>query len=319
MTGDGTPSRMESLNVPISDGAEGSSHQDNEVIQRGRKLTDESSVWQHNSWDDVEWSKERAAEAETIIATQLANSPHISTLEAVESIVQGPAALQWDRFYTAHSRWFFKDRLWLRSEFAELYDQDLGSRILEVGCGAGNTIFPLARARDDEALRIYACDFAPTAVQLVQEFREFDRQRMTVFLHDLALDESFLDIPEGSLDIIVAIFVLSALDPGRLPFVFCKLARFLRPGGLVLFRDYGRYDMTQLRFKAHRLIRPDLYVRGDGTAVHYFAEEEVTGLAQEAGFEVVEMKTDRRLLVNRFRKLTMYRVWVQAKFRKLHS
>lgn len=287
------------------------------TIQRGRRLVDESAVWQHNSWDDVEWSAARAAEADHIIATQLAHSPHLAVPQAVETIVEGPAASQWDRFYTAHSRWFFKDRRWLRSEFSELFDPTQGRRILEVGCGAGNTIFPLARARDDADWQIFACDFAPTAVKLVEEFREFDPTRMTVFLHDLARDESFADIPEGSLDIIVAIFVLSALDPGRLPFVFAKLARFLRPGGLLLFRDYGRYDMTQLRFKAHRLVRPDLYVRGDGTTVHYFTEEEIADVAQQVGFAVVENKSDRRLLVNRFRKLTMYRVWVQAKLRKL--
>jgi tRNAThr (cytosine32-N3)-methyltransferase len=56
--------------------------------------------------------------------------------------------------------------------------------------------------------------------------------------------------------------------------------------------------------------------------VYFFTSEEIGEMfgKEEEGkqlFKIEQNAVDRRLIVNRMRKLKMYRVWLQGKFRKL--
>ena len=81
------------------------------------------------------------------------------------------AKKHWDLFYKRNTTRFFKDRHWITREFPELLQaisevDDARPVLLEVGCGVGNTLFPLLEEND--ALFIHACDFSPRAIEFVK-------------------------------------------------------------------------------------------------------------------------------------------------------
>lgn len=287
-----------------------------EKVFRGRTLGDGADVYSFNTWDDVPWDAEREAAVEAAIADQLGRACSTRTVGAVMSEAQA----RWNWFYEHHARWFFKDRNWLPSEFPELFSiRGVADplAVLEVGCGAGNTVFPLARYHREKgsSVFIHACDVSDKAVQLVREFREYDPSKMSVFQADVSA--SPLDsVEDGTLDVITCIFVLSALDPDVLCSVLAVLKGKLKRGGMLLVRDYARGDLTQLRLKPDRVVSGEVYTRGDGTAVHFFTGSEFDTLAHAQGLRVVQNYTDRRLIVNRKRQLQMYRCWIQVKLLK---
>ena len=124
-------------------------------------------------------------------------------------------------------------------------------------------------------------------------------------------------VPDASLDVVLMIFVLSAMEPQGMRDAVREAAKKLKPGGMLFFRDYGRYDLAQLRFSDGKCLDEDFYVRGDGTRCFFFGEDVARELFVDcAGLEEKDTKVDRRLQVNRGKQIKMYRVWLQAKYRK---
>lgn len=90
----------------------------------------------------------------------------------------------------------------------------------------------------------------------------------------------------------------------------------LRPGGFVLIRDHGLYDMTHLRLRPEQRVSRRLFRRQDGTLCYFFSVEDLEETMLRAGFERVECQYACVSLRNRRRGLDMRRVFVHGVFRR---
>lgn len=288
-----------------------------EPFEFGRRfLTDNSDVWDHNAWDNVEWGEEQLKQIEERINEQR-KSP---VPEFDKKLYNSNPARYWDIFYKNNRENFFKDRKWLQIEFPILYSSTRKGAgpvtICEIGCGAGNTFFPILNQNENEELRLIGADFSPRAVELVKTSPNFNPKYGVATVWDLADPNGIPSCVEPrSVDIAVMIFVFSALAPDQWDQALRNLHTMMKPGGKILFREYSFGDMAQLRFKKNRFLGENFYVRGDGTRVYFFKEDELREIFTKDGYFLEnKIAIDRRLLVNRKRKLKMYRCWIQAIF-----
>ncbi|XP_078173588.1 S-adenosyl-L-methionine-dependent methyltransferases superfamily protein [Carex rostrata] len=222
----------------------------------------------------------------------------------------------WDVFYRRHQDKFFKDRHYLDKEWGHYFEAEEGEKlvVLEVGCGVGNTIFPLLSTYP--SIFIHACDFSPRAIDLVKQHKDYSQNHVNAFVCDITADSLAEMMNPSSVDILTMIFVLSAVSPEKMPLVLQNIRCVLSKNGRVLFRDYASGDLAQERLTSKgQQISESFYVRGDGTRAYYFSEEFLTNLFEENGFEVVEIGTHNKQVENRSLELVMNRSWIQAVFK----
>ncbi|KAI2608365.1 methyltransferase [Hypoxylon fragiforme] len=306
-----------------------------------RYLQENDDVFEFNAWDHVETDDTYKEYAEQQFAMQR-ESP-VSDFD--KHRFNSDPAKWWNLFYKNNTANFFKNRKWLQQEFPildKVTAEDAGPvTILEVGAGAGNTAFPILASNKNPKLKVHACDFSKKAVEVMRSHEAYNQDFMQADVWDAASDELPPGLEESSVDVVLMVFIFSALSPRQWEQAVRNIYRVLKPGGEVCFRDYGRGDLAQVRFKKGRYLEENFYIRGDGTRVYFFEKDELaeiwTGvtavpqdgteadetkesieskLAKESLFEVEELGVDRRMLVNRAKRLKMYRCWLQGRFRK---
>ncbi|KAL9101770.1 MAG: hypothetical protein Q9163_003017 [Psora crenata] len=313
-----------------------------------RYLQEGDDVYEFNAWDHVTPDEAYFAYAQAQYAAQREHP--VSDYD--KHRFNAEPAKWWNRFYCNNTTNFFKNRKWLQQEFPILSDltkKGAGkASILEIGAGAGNTAFPILASNENDDLMLYACDFSKKAIELIRGHEAYDERRIRAEVWDITSDEPPPGVEEGSVDVVLLVFVFSALSPTQWDAAVKGVWRVLKPGGEVCFRDYGRGDLTQVRFKKGRLLEDSFYIRGDGTRVYFFEEEELKSIwngklatmrqsakaaalnvpttdggnpgpsfgDHKPAFDILSLGVDRRMLVNRQKQLKMYRCWTQGHFRK---
>lgn len=251
--------------------------------------------YKENAWDNVELTEERKKEYEEKIRNDEA---HIKT--GLYSIEYN----SWDIFYRKHKNLFFKDRKWIKNEFPEL--NSTGKRVLEIGCGTGSTLSQIA-SQD-----VYGIDCSARAIEIISSREELKKKHFCV--HDISSEKP---IPYSNMDYILLIFTLSAIHPSSHVSVLKKARDSMNKGGVLLFRDYAEMDMTQIRFKPHQILEKGFYKRGDGTYAYFFTRETLESIAKEAGLKIVSVIEEKKLLINRKKKIEMHRHWIQMKMERV--
>ena len=155
---------------------------------------------------------------------------------------------RWETHFEKHAdapTMFFKERRSLLQEFPLLATGSL--RVLEIGCGTGSSVLPLLRGNPDAS--VHASD--PSAAAVAQMRRQVDAAgfggRLTSEVQADASGSPCAAVAPASFDVAMAVYTLSAVPgadgDGAL---LAATAAAVRPGGAVIVRDYGMYDMRHL-------------------------------------------------------------------------
>jgi methyltransferase-like protein 6 len=244
-----------------------------------------------------------------------------------------------------------------RSSSSEIQQKTL----VEIGCGVGNALLPFL---EDEAYEwtVYGLDLSRVAIDWLKQDERFlkaaQNHRAMAYVLDISSSATSSSAPptsddfsdttcEPSLkansilttaesvipkpcrqvaDVTALVFCLSAIAPGEKQIQAVQnVAATLKPKtGVVVFRDYGRYDEAQMKLGTNKQQKKQIdgidnfYIKHDGTKCYYFTLEDVRDLFEnKAGLKVLELEYIRRTYKNRAKNEVRRRVWVQGRFQKV--
>jgi tRNAThr (cytosine32-N3)-methyltransferase len=148
--------------------------------------------------------------------------------------------------------------------------------------------------KENATVEFHCMDFSAAAVRLLGEeaarHEGFSDRIKTLFVGDVSQPQMILEqVPEHGCDLALLVFVMSAMGPERWDQVVESAYRVLRPGGMVLFRDYAEGDAAQKRYEKtpdSRVLGDGGCCRGDGTQAYFFQVSQLEEVWKKGGFRV---------------------------------
>lgn len=171
-----------------------------------------------------------------------------------------------------------------------------GASVLELGCGDGKTLKGMP-----SGWKIAALDISSQALQLTRSVLPDARL--------ILADARLLPIQEESFDAVFAFHVTGHQLLQERKKLAREVARVLRAGGRLFFREFGTEDM---RMGQGEEVEAGTFRRGEGILTHYFTESETEELF--CCLRAISVSTHRWNLCVRGTDLA--RAEVEAVFRK---
>ena len=199
--------------------------------------------------------------------------------------------------------------LWPAEEILVLEYFPDGSRVLDVGCGAGRTSIPLA----EQGFEVVGIDLSQTMVTVARQQAEL----AGVEIDFQTMDATDLQFPPASFDVVLFSYNGVELLPGRTGKIRAleEFGRVLKEEGIFLFTSHSPFALNQyapyrlanfVKFLTGRLLRLPIkerelgerFIDDEGEEVKYLQilpPSVLMRMLEECGFEMALFNTRQRI------------------------
>ncbi|XP_048724540.1 tRNA N(3)-cytidine methyltransferase METTL8, mitochondrial isoform X3 [Caretta caretta] len=285
-----------------------------------RILTDPTKVFEHNMWDHMQWSQEEEERARE----KATENSLVRVQPEDQDKYEREASKYWNEFYKTHKNNFFKDRNWLFLEFPEILPKGRKDQMnkeekycchvkLNATNNCTNVGFPAMFEEGEDYCQNNLVD-GLTSVQ-GHAYNKSQAEPVTDNKHvknceqEPVKQESFPG--SGATYRILEVGCGAGNSAFPILKVICHTCRTIQPGVLPLFMMCVMIPYPTL-FQMRSWMSFSLSL----CSLPFILTDEVHNMFTLAGLVEVQNLVDRRLQVNRKKKVKMQRVWIQGKFQK---